>query len=272
MKASELTAEILKKQSYLCVGLDPDPTKLPTHISASASGFEKFCLQIIEATEEFAIAYKVNTAFFERLGSTGWQAMESIFKHLPGKRVFSIADAKRADIGNTSSQYAQAFFENLGADAVTLSPYMGSDSIAPFLQYEDKAAILLALTSNPGHSDFEMLELKNGNRLFEQVIKTALSWPKKGELMFVVGATRSSEIAAIRKICPDSFLLVPGVGAQGGSLKEISEFGMTSEVGLLVNASRSILYASSGKDFALKAAEEARSIQQAMAVFLLQRH
>lgn len=268
MNTTELVAQICKKQSYLCVGLDPDPTKIPAHIPKSAEGFVRFCEEIVEATEEFAVSYKVNSAFFERLGSEGWSAMEMVFKLLKTKNVFSIADAKRADIGNTSSQYAHAFFDNLGADAVTLAPYMGSDSIAPFLQFENKTAILLALTSNPGHSDFEMLELKNGKRLFEQVIETALYWPKKGELMFVVGATRSSEIAAIRKICPDSFLLVPGVGAQGGSLAEISKLGMNEGVGLLVNASRSIIYASSGTDFASKAAEEASSIQQEMAGFL----
>lgn len=268
MNTTELAAQIRKKQSYLCVGLDPDLTKIPSHFPNSAEGFVRFCEEIIAATDEFAVSYKVNSAFFERLGSEGWRAMERVFKTLKARNVFAIADAKRADIGNTSSQYAHVFFDNMGADAVTIAPYMGSDSIAPFLQFENKTAILLALTSNPGHADFEMQELKNGKRLFEQVIETALKWPKKGDLMFVVGATRSSEIAAIRKICPDSFLLVPGIGAQGGSLAEISKLGMNKVVGLLVNASRSIIYASSGTDFASKAAEEARSIQQEMAGFL----
>lgn len=268
MKAAELPNLILKKQSYLCVGLDPDPEKLPPSIPRTAEGYSKFCLEIIEATEQYAVSYKVNTAFFERLGSEGWKAMEIIFKALESKSVFTIADAKRADIGNTSKQYAEAFFKTLNADAITLAPYMGYDSIAPFLQYVEKTAILLALTSNPGHEDFEMLELKNGKRLFEHVIQTALKWERKGELMFVVGATRASEIASIRNHCPDTFLLVPGIGAQGGDLGEISKFGMNSKIGLLVNASRSILYPEGSGHFSENAAIAAMRIQLEMSRYL----
>jgi orotidine-5'-phosphate decarboxylase len=268
MKTSDLEAVIIKKKSYLCVGLDPDIHKIPGHLNKNAEGVLEFCLQIIEKTEPFAAAFKVNTAFFECLGSEGWNAMETIFAELRKKDIYTIADAKRADIGNTSEQYAKAFFENLGADSITLAPYMGHDSIMPFLQYEEKAAILLALTSNPGHFDFEMQILQNGKRLFEQVLETSMSWPRKGELMFVVGATRSEEIQSIRKICPDNFLLIPGVGAQGGSLEKISRFGINDRVGILINASRSIIYAGNGKDFGEKAAAEAFDLQKQMAEFL----
>lgn len=268
MKASDLPKLILSKKSYLCVGLDPDMEKLPSHLPKNAEGVLEFCIHIIEATLPFAVSYKVNTAFFEAMGAPGWQVMELIFKHLKTKDIFAIADAKRADIGNTSAQYAKAFFVQINADAITLSPYMGQDSVRPFLEYEDKTAILLALTSNPGHADFEMQMLENGRRLYEQVLETSLSWPCKGELMFVVGATRSDEVASIRKICPDSFLLVPGIGAQGGSLKEISRFGFNQNVGLLVNASRSIIFADGGKDYALKAAEEAFKLKQEMEKYL----
>ncbi len=264
MKASALPFMIRQKNSYLCVGLDPDLEKLPVSIYRSPEGVLEFCLKIIEFTLPFAVSYKLNTAFFESLGAEGWKVMELIFKHLESREVFAIADAKRADIGNTSNQYAKAFFKNLGADAITVSPYMGYDSVGPFLEYPDKTAILLALTSNPGHNDFEMQPLQNGKRLFEEVILKSRDWPRKGNLMYVVGATRTSEMEAIRALCPDAFFLVPGVGAQGGDLKEISEKGMNSSVGLLVNASRSILYASSGLDYAKAAGKAAYDLQQQM--------
>jgi len=271
MKASLLPSQIQLKKSYLCIGLDPDLEKLPDSVSKSAEGVLEFCLRIIEQTLPFAVSYKLNTAFFECLGAEGWKVMELIFKHLESRDVFAIADAKRADIGNTSSQYAKAFFENMGADAITLSPYMGSDSIQPFLEYPDKTAILLALTSNPGHQDFEIQPLTNGRRLFEEVLVQSQQWPRKGHLMYVVGATRSDEIAKVRALCPDSFLLVPGIGAQGGDLKEISEKGMNSSVGLLVNASRSILFASPGSNYAMAASKAAYDIQQEMERYLRKR-
>ncbi|HOY95797.1 MAG TPA: orotidine-5'-phosphate decarboxylase [Catalimonadaceae bacterium] len=268
MKASLLPSQIRQKNSYLCVGLDPDVEKLPDGIPKSAQGVLEFCLQIIEKTLPFTVSYKLNTAFFESLGAEGWKVMEILFMHLQSKDVFAIADAKRADIGNTSHQYAKAFFENMGADAITLSPYMGFDSIQPFLEFPDKTAILLALTSNPGHADFEMQPLANGRKLYEEVLVRSQTWERKGSLMYVVGATRSTEMESVRALCPDSFLLVPGVGAQGGDLREISEKGMNASVGLLVNASRSILYASSGSNYAMAASKAAFDMQQEMERYL----
>jgi len=268
MKVSDLEKVIFQKKSYLCVGLDPDIQKLPAHLPKTAQGVLEFCLAIIDSTDSFSVAYKLNSAFFENLGAEGWNVMSAVFAELKKRGLYSIADAKRADIGNTSEQYAKAFFENLGADSITLSPYMGHDSIGPFLQYSDKAAILLALTSNAGHADFEMLKLENGKKLYEQVIETSQTWTRSGDLMFVVGATRSQEIQNVRRICPDNFLLVPGVGAQGGSLEDISKYGLTDKGGLLVNASRSIIYAGNGSDFAKMAGDEAKKLQREMAEFL----
>lgn len=268
LPASALPAEIRKKKSYLCLGLDPDPNKLPVSIPKTPEGILQFCLSVLETTVPFVVAAKVNTAFFESLGAKGWIIMGRLFEELNRQNLFVIADAKRADIGNTSEQYAKAFFDHLNADAITLSPYMGHDSIAPFLTRENKTAILLALTSNPGHADFEMQELKNGKRLFEQVLETAQTWPRRGDLMFVVGATRAAELEIVRAICPNHFLLVPGVGAQGGSLEVVSKMGMNQDVGLLVNASRSILYASVGEDFAESARGEAQRMQMEMAGFI----
>jgi orotidine-5'-phosphate decarboxylase len=268
MKVSDLEAVILQKKSYLCVGLDPDVSKLPVHLPKNAEGVLEFCLSIIETTSPFATAYKLNSAFFESLGPAGWSTMQAIFEKLNSIGIYSIADAKRADIGNTSEHYANAFFEKMQADAITLSPYMGQDSISPFLQYPEKAAILLALTSNSGHIDFEMQKLENGKRLYEQVIETSLSWPKLGDLMFVIGATRTQEIENVRRICPENFLLVPGVGAQGGSLQDISKYGLNSKGGLLINASRSIIYAGDGLNFAELAADEAQNLQKQMSLYL----
>ncbi len=265
---NQLFDAIRKKQSYLCIGLDPDPSRMPVGIARDAEGTGLFCRRIIEATEPFAVACKINSAFFETMGSRGWELMQELFAFCRARGLWTIADAKRGDIGNTSEAYARAFFEVLGADAITLSPYMGRDSVQPFLDKPGKTAILLALTSNPGHADFEMLELKDGKRVFEAVMEKAAGWERKGNLMFVVGATRAAEIEGIRKICPDHFLLIPGVGAQGGDLETISRLGLTRQGGLLVNASRSILYASAGEDYAPAAALEARRMQETMAVLL----
>jgi orotidine-5'-phosphate decarboxylase len=264
MNLQELKKQIRQKRSYLCVGLDPDIQKLPSGVPDSANGLADFCIQVAEACLPYAVSFKVNTAFFESLGSPGWEAMHTVFAYLKTLPAFIIADAKRGDIGNTSAHYARAFFEESGADAITISPYMGQDSVKPFLQNPGKTAILLALTSNEGHADFEMQDLANGQKLYEWILKKAISWPAQSDLMFVIGATRASEMSQVRKACPDHFFLVPGVGAQGGDLAEISRKGFNTEVGLLVNASRSILYASSGLDFAKAAAKEAGKIQEEM--------
>ena len=229
MTRSQLTQQIHLKRSYLCIGLDTDVTKIPDHLKEHPDAVFEFNKQIIDATKDLCVAYKMNTAFYEAMGSKGWEAMERTVKYIPVEH-FTIADAKRADIGNTSSQYAKAFFENLNFDAITVAPYMGRDSISPFLEYENKWAIVLGLTSNPGSSDFEQLKLANGDAgcegeyLYEKVLYKVSRWGNTENLMFVIGATRSAELAAIRKIIPGHFLLVPGVGFQGGSLEEISRF------------------------------------------------
>lgn len=229
------------------------------------NGIVEFNKQIIDATKDYCVSYKINTAFYEALGARGWDAMEETCDYIPDTHL-KIADAKRADIGNTSNYYAKAFFERLHFDAVTVAPYMGEDSIAPFLSYKDKWTIVLGLTSNKGAFDFEMLKLKNEEEsyLYEQVLKTVSNWGSPNNLMFVVGATQASELANIRNIIPDHFLLVPGVGAQGGSLADVAKYGMNKDCGLLVNASRAIIYAGNGIDFAEKAAQEARSYQKEM--------
>jgi orotidine-5'-phosphate decarboxylase len=268
MLLSQLPQTIRTKNSYLCIGLDPDLEKLPEGIARSPEGVLEFCIRTIEHTLPFAVAYKINAAFFESMGAEGWKVMELLFQFLSKWEVFTIADAKRADIGNTSNHYARTFFENMGADAVTVSPYMGQDSVQPFLDYAGKTTVLLALTSNPGHLDFEMQKLENGRRLYEEVIVQSLNWESSGDKMYVVGATRSSEFESIRSLAPNSFFLVPGIGAQGGNLREVSEKGMNRHVGLLVNASRAVLYASSGADFAKAASKAAYDIQQEMQRYL----
>ncbi len=271
MTHQELFKNIKKKRSFLCVGLDTDVDKLPDGIDRSSKGVFEFNRQIIDATHEFCVAYKVNTAFYESMGSAGWEAMEHTVKYMqvvcPG--VFTIADAKRGDIGNTSGMYASAFFEHLNFDSITIAPYMGEDSIAPFLKYTGKWVILLALTSNKGAEDFQLKELarsfKNEKvKLFQEVIRTAQNWGHLENMMFVVGATRPEMLAEVRAIAPDHFLLVPGVGVQGGSLQEVSRYGMNKTCGLLVNISRSILYAGKDSNFAQKAKEEAKKIQEEM--------
>lgn len=266
MTREQLVSAIRSKQSYLCVGLDSDPAKIPQHLLTEEDPVFAFNKAIIDATKEYCVSYKINTAFYEASGVKGWQTMEKTVRHI-GSSHFTIADAKRGDIGNTSDQYARAFFEALPFDAVTVAPYMGEDSVKPFLQYDSKWAIVLGLTSNKGAADFELQQAGDG-LLYEKVLHTVSSWGRPDNLMFVVGATQPEEFLNIRKITPDHFYLVPGVGAQGGSLKEISAKAMNKDVGILVNASRAIIFASSGKDFAEKAGAVAREYQQEMAGYL----
>ena len=261
MNKAKLVELIRSRKSFLCVGLDTDPSKLPTGVSAL-----EFNKAIIDATREFAVAYKPNLAFYEAMGRQGWDILEETVAYI-GNEHFTIADAKRGDIGNTSSYYAKAFFETYGFDSITVAPYMGKDSVSPFLQFQDKWAIVLALTSNEGSKDFQTQKIGE-EYLFEKVLRDVASWGTDENTMFVVGATKAESLAQIRQIIPNHFLLVPGVGAQGGSLQEVVKYGMNSEVGLLVNASRSILYASSGADYASAAATEAKKMQQEMAVYL----
>ena len=248
-----LVEEIIKKQSYLCVGLDADCEKLPKGFSKDAKGVLAFNKAIIDATSAHCVSYKINTAFYESQGIEGWEAMEATLAHIPSSH-FTIADAKRGDIGNTSAQYAKTFFETLPFDAITVAPYMGKDSIDPFLAYQNKCTIVLGLTSNEGSKNFEQQKLTSGQFLYESVLEQVASWGTTDQLMFVVGATKAEDFTSIRKIIPHHFLLVPGVGAQGGSLSEVTKYGKNKEVGLLVNASRAIIFASSGTDFAEKAA------------------
>lgn len=275
MTRTALTAQIFSKGSYLVVGLDTDPTKLPVHLRDREDGMLSFNKAIIDATKEYCVGYKINTAFYEAHGVTGWQVMEETVRHIPSTH-FKIADAKRGDIGNTSAQYSKAFFETLPFDAITVAPYMGEDSVKPFLEFEGKWTILLGLTSNPGAKDFELQRFLKTNPsvndqseyLYEKVLQTASGWGGGDNLMFVVGATRPEEFANIRKIAPSHFYLVPGVGAQGGSLKEISEKALTKDCGLLVNASRAIIYASNGEDFAEAAAAVAKEYAEEMQQYL----
>jgi orotidine-5'-phosphate decarboxylase len=266
MTRPQLVAAIQQKKSYLCVGLDTDITKIPKHLLTDSDPVFAFNKAIIDATRDCCVGYKINTAFYEALGVKGWEAMEKTV-HYIGADHFKIADAKRGDIGNTSDQYAKAFFETLPFDAITVAPYMGEDSVKPFLQHKGKWAILLGLTSNKGANDFELLH-SGGEFLYEKVLQTASLWGTPDNLMFVIGATQASEFANIRKLTPHHFYLVPGVGAQGGSLKEISSKAMTKDCGILVNSSRAIIYASAGEDFAEKAKENAKAVQQEMAVYL----
>lgn len=262
-----LVSEIKRKKSFLCVGLDTDISKIPPYLLTEPDPIFAFNKAIIDATEPYAVSYKINTAFFEAQGAAGWESMKRTFDYIP-KQCFKIADAKRGDIGNTSNQYAKAFFETLNADAVTLAPYMGNDSLAPFFEFEGKWGIVLALTSNPGSADYEQRILE-GKFLFEHVVENTCKLGSNRNLMFVVGATKPEEFRLIRKYAPNHFLLVPGVGAQGGSLKEVIKYGMNENIGLLINASRSIIYASSNVDFAEKAALEAISLQIEMANYIL---
>jgi orotidine-5'-phosphate decarboxylase len=270
MTRAELIRNIRNKKSFLCIGLDTDITKIPVHLRSFADPVFEFNKQIIDATKTYCVAYKPNTAFYESLGAPGWEALEKTIDYIKetSKDSFIIADAKRGDIGNTSDMYARTFFGLMDCDAVTVAPYMGEDSVMPFLQYENKWVVLLALTSNKGAFDFQTTMLDNGSMLFQQVLETAKKWGNADNLMYVVGATKATMLAEVRKLVPDSFLLVPGIGAQGGSLAEVAKYGMNTDCGLLVNSSRNIIYASSDLNFAEKAAHEAMIIQTEMAVLL----
>jgi orotidine-5'-phosphate decarboxylase len=282
MNRQQLVEQIFSKRTYLCVGLDTDITKIPKHLLSSPDPILEFNKQIVDATKDFCVSYKINTAFYEALGLKGWEAMEKTANYIPSTH-FKIADAKRGDIGNTSSQYAKAFFDTLNFDAITVAPYMGEDSVKPFLEYKDKWTILLGLTSNSGARDFELQKIikkievldegmhtrrSEESYLYETVLKKASEWGTADNLMFVIGATQADEFVNIRKLSPNHFYLVPGVGAQGGSLKEISEKAMVNDCGLLVNSSRAVIYASAGEDFAEAAAKAAKEYAYEMKEYL----
>lgn len=266
MNRKELINQIREKQSFLCIGLDTDINKLPKHLLDCEDPIYEFNKQIIDATKDLCVAYKPNIAFYESLGAKGWISLQKTMEYIPDN-IFTIADAKRGDIGNTSKMYAIAFFDTMNFDSITVAPYMGEDSVSPFLEFENKWVILLALTSNKGADDFQFFD-SNGERLFEKVLKQSQIWGNDENLMYVVGATRPEMFQDIRKLVPNSFLLVPGIGAQGGSLEEVCKYGMTSDCGLLVNSSRGIIYASSGEDFAESARSSALSIQKQMSSLL----
>ncbi len=265
MTTQQLVEQIHKKKSFLCIGLDTDLDKIPPHLLKEEDPIFTFNKAIIDATHHLCVAYKPNTAFYEAYGIKGWMSLEKTIKYLNTnyQEIFTIADAKRGDIGNTSTRYAKAFFEDLNFDSVTVAPYMGKDSVEPFLAFENKHTILLALTSNKGAFDFQTQKI-NEIELYKQVLKTSKSYENAKNLMYVVGATKAEFLQEIRQIIPESFLLVPGVGAQGGSLEEVSKYGMSKNVGLLVNSSRGIIYASTGIDFADKSAEKALELQKQM--------
>lgn len=282
MTREQLIKEIFSKRSYLCVGLDTDIAKIPKYLQSHPDAIFEFNKQIIDATKNLCVSYKINTAFYEAMGMKGWEAMEKTVNYIPDTH-FKIADAKRGDIGNTSSQYAKAFFETLNFDAITVAPYMGEDSIKPFLEYENKWTILLGLTSNSGAADFELKKViteieeleeeihitkQQTSYLYETVLQTAVKWRTPGNLMFVIGATQADQLVNIREIIPDNFLLVPGVGFQGGSLEEVSKYGMTKDCGLLVNVSRAIIYAGEKENFAEEARAIALQYQQEMKFYL----
>lgn len=271
MNRQQLTEQILSKKSFLCVGLDPDIQKIPSHLLTDDDPIFTFNKQIINATAPFCVAYKPNLAFYESLGVKGMVAFERTVNYLKQNfpQHFVIADAKRGDIGNTSAMYARTFFREYDVDALTIAPYMGEDSVSPFLEYEDKWVVLLALTSNKGSRDFQLTQDNHGERLFEKVLHKSQEWANSENMMYVVGATQGKMFEDIRKIVPHHFLLVPGVGAQGGSLQEVCKYGMTKDCGLLVNSSRGIIYAGHGQDFAQAAAQKAKELQQEMADLLV---
>ena len=274
MKRFELVENIRKKGSFLCVGLDPDIKKIPEHLLNDECPLFAFNKAIIDATAPYTVAYKPNLAFYESLGVEGWIALEKTIEYLKTNYTdqFIIADAKRGDIGNTSQLYARSFFEHLDVDAITVAPYMGEDSVTPFLGYEGKWVILLALTSNKGSHDFQLIGDNSGKRLFEHVLETSAKWASDEEMMYVVGATQGEMFKDIRAVSPNSFLLVPGVGAQGGSLEEVVKYGMIDDCGLLVNSSRGIIYASKGEDFAEAAGNEAKKLCDEMSELLKARN
>ena len=268
MTTELLISEIKKKKSFLCIGLDVDLNKIPQYLLKESDPIFAFNKAIIDATHHLAVSYKPNTAFYEAYGIKGWQSLQKTIEYLNvmHPEIFTIADAKRGDIGNTSSMYAKAFFEDLSFDSVTVAPYMGKDSIEPFLTFKNKHTIMLALTSNQGAFDFQTKETE-GQELYKKVLETSKGWENSENLMYVVGATKAEYFADIRKIVPDNFLLVPGVGAQGGSLHDVCKYGMNDNIGLLINSSRGIIYASNGEDFAEKAKESAEKLQKEMETY-----
>lgn len=267
MNREQLINQIKTKKNYLCVGLDTDLLKIPKHLQSQPNAVLNFNKAIIDATKEYCVAYKINTAFYEALGYKGWQIIEETLNYIPSTH-FKIADAKRGDIGNTSSQYAKTFFETYNFDAVTVAPYMGEDSIRPFLEYKNKFTIVLGLTSNKGAQDFELIKTADNNFFYEKIISKISGWGTPENLMFVVGATQANELTNIRKIIPENFLLIPGVGEQGGSLQDVSKFGMNKYCGLLVNASRAVIYASNKENFADEAAKVAQQYATEMAQYI----
>lgn len=267
MTRQQLFEQIKKKQSYLCVGLDTDLEKIPKHLLRLSDPVFEFNKCIIDATQQYCVAYKPNIAFYEALGHKGWESLQRTLEYIP-KECFTIADAKRADIGNTSTLYAKAFFQQMDFDALTVAPYMGEDSVKPFLEFDGKWVILLVHTSNPGSTDFQLIETQDGKYLFQEVIFASQRWSTPDKMMYVVGATHADKIGAIRALAPDHFFLVPGVGAQGGDLEAVSKAGMNSQCGLLVNSSRAIIYASQGEDFAEAAKNAAKKMQQEMSNYL----
>ncbi|MBA4196477.1 MAG: orotidine-5'-phosphate decarboxylase [Chitinophaga sp.] len=270
MNRTALINQIKTKKSFLCVGLDTDTAKIPKHLQSNPDAVVEFNKAIIDATKDYCVAYKINTAFYEAMGLKGWQAMEATCNYIPQTH-FKIADAKRGDIGNTSAQYAKTFFQTFAFDAVTVAPYMGEDSVKPFLEYDNKFTIVLGLTSNAGANDFQKLTVDTNNqqkKLYEVVLEKIAGWGNADNLMFVVGATQASDLKNIRTIIPDNFLLIPGVGTQGGSLEEVSKNGMNADCGLLVNTSRNIIYASGDENFAATAAKVAKDYNVEMSEYL----
>ncbi len=271
MTRKELIAQIRQKRSFLCVGLDTDLKKIPGHLLDTEDPIFEFNKAIIDATRDYCVAYKPNIAFYECHGPKGWEALKKTLDYIPDN-IFTIADAKRGDIGNTSRYYAETFFNYLGTDSVTVAPYMGEDSVTPFLEYPDKWVILLALTSNYGALDFQFITDEHNEELYKKVLKRSQEWGTPENLMYVVGATRAEGIGEVRKLVPDHFFLVPGVGAQGGSLEDVANYGWNKDCGLLVNSSRGIIYASEGLDFAEKAGQAAQALQHEMALILDQKN
>lgn len=270
MTFDQLVSTIADKQSFLSVGLDPDLSKIPVHLLNHDNPVLEFCKSIIDATLDLCVAYKPNTAFFETQGAAGWETLQKVIEYIPETHL-TIADAKRGDIGNTSGRYAKAILQQLGADAITIAPYMGEDSVSPFLELADRWVILLALTSNKGSADFQLQKMEDGRFLYEHVLEASAKWGTKENMMFVVGATHPKDFTTIRNYIPDHFLLVPGIGAQGGSLAEVCEYGMNKDCGLLVNSSRGIIYAGKDEHYKEAVREEAHRIQQEMATILSQK-
>jgi orotidine-5'-phosphate decarboxylase len=269
MTTQELIAQIKEKKSFLCIGLDVDLDKIPSHLLQEEDPIFEFNKAIIDATHQLCVAYKPNTAFYEAYGIKGWKSLEKTIQYLNKNypEIFTIADAKRGDIGNTSTMYAKAFFEDLAFDSVTVAPYMGKDSVEPFLAFKNKHTIMLALTSNTGAFDFQTKKIDE-KELYKQVLETSKNWKNSENLMYVVGATKAEYFREIRKIVPNSFLLVPGIGAQGGSLQDVCKYGLSKNIGLLINSSRGIIYASKNEDFAIKASEKAQELQLEMQKFI----